>query len=304
MIKFIDNAYIGGQAFTAGMIADFDPRIEADLIQNGDAVIYEVTGTAENAINAQHADTADLATSALSADTATTADHATTADTAETANSATTATTAQHADTAGAADTAGHATTADTATNATTAVTATTATTATTAYNANAADKATALILDSTALVHAAIGKPVESLLNFAGSSTCIHTFIDEYLELFTITAGTMGAKSILQIEPLWTYTSSANNKTCKVIIGGITIYNAVRTTSTKESPLIILANRNSLTSQIQPYESGYVTAGTGAPVTYAIDFSKDVLVQIIGRRVNVADTLKLEYCRVLHYVG
>ncbi|HEU4854409.1 MAG TPA: hypothetical protein VFS89_03875 [Nitrosospira sp.] len=161
-----------------------------------------------------------------------------------------------------------------------------------------------ALIADGDATDYPAVAKPVEVLSSSAVAVSCASTASDEVLASFTIDAGTLGVNSILQVEPLWTFTNSANNKILKIKIGGTTVYTATRTTTTKEAPLIVLANRNSLASQIQPYDSIYVTAGTGTPATYTIDFAAAVDVEITGQRANGADTLKLEYFRVLHFVG
>jgi hypothetical protein len=160
-----------------------------------------------------------------------------------------------------------------------------------------------ALILAGDAVDYPAVSKPVEVLSSSAVKASCASTGVDEILASFTIPAGTLGVNSILQIEPLWTFASSANNKLCKVKIGGTTVYNTTRTTSVKEAPLIVLANRNSLASQIQPYDNTYVTAGSGAPATYTIDFSVDVTVQITGQRA-ASEAMALEYYRCLHFVG
>jgi hypothetical protein len=127
---------------------------------------------------------------------------------------------------------------------------------------------------------------------------------VDEVLTSFTIPAGTLGVNSILQIEPLWTFGGSANNKILKVKIGAVTVYSATRTTSVKEAPLFVLANRNSLSSQIKPYDNAYITAGSGAPEIYTIDFSKSRTVNITGQRANAGDSLTLEYYRILHFIG
>ena len=152
-------------------------------------------------------------------------------------------------------------------------------------------------------LVYPLIRRPIETLAGSAIGFSCSSTS-EETLDSFLIRAGTLGVNSILQIAPLWTFTNSANNKILKVKIGEVTIYSATRTTSAKEAPLIVLANRNSLVSQIQPYDNGYITAGSGAPSTYTIDFSKNQIVFITGERADSGDSLKLEYYRVLHFVG
>ncbi len=137
-----------------------------------------------------------------------------------------------------------------------------------------------------------------------AAAVSCAATGIDEILASFTIPAGILGPNSTLQIEPLWTFASSANNKILKVKIGSSTVYSATRPTSVKEAPLIVLANRNSLVSQIQPYDNNYVISGASVPATYAVDFSVNVTVQITGQRANAGDSLTLEYYRVQHFVG
>lgn len=160
------------------------------------------------------------------------------------------------------------------------------------------------LISGGDAVNLSVISQPVEMLFSDAVAGSCASTAADEVLGTYTIAAGTLGVNSILQIEPLWTFTSSANNKILKVKIGAVVVYTATRTTSAKEGPLIVLANRNSLTSQIQPYDTTYVTATTGTPATYSINFAADQTIQITGQRANSGDTLTLEYFRILHFVG
>lgn len=160
-----------------------------------------------------------------------------------------------------------------------------------------------ALIAAGDAVNFQVITQPVEVLSSSAVAASCATTAVDEVLAQFTIPAGTLGVNSILQIEPLWTFASSGNNKICKVKVGASVIYSATRTTSVKEGPLVVLANRNSLAAQIQPYDNGYVTAGSGAPATFTIDFSVAVLVQVTGQRA-ASEALTLEYFRALHFIG
>jgi hypothetical protein len=146
--------------------------------------------------------------------------------------------------------------------------------------------------------------RPVELIAGSAIGFSCSLTLVDEVLDSFIIPAGLLGVNSILQIEPVWSFTSSANTKTLNVKIGANNIYSVARTASVTEAPLILLANRNSVNSQVSPYSGNYVTAGSVAPATYTIDFSKDQVVAITGRRTNAGDSLILEYYRVLHFVG
>lgn len=148
------------------------------------------------------------------------------------------------------------------------------------------------------------VTRPIEILAGSAVPISCTLTNVDEILASFTIAAGVLGVNSILQIEPLWTFPSSANSKVLKIKIAGVTVYAATRTASAKESPLFVLANRNALNSQLQPYDSNYVTAGSGTPQTFTIDFSANVSVEITGQRANAGEVLTLEYFRVLHFVG
>lgn len=148
------------------------------------------------------------------------------------------------------------------------------------------------------------ISRPIEILSGSAVATSCTTTVIDEVLASFTIAAGILGVNSVLQIEPLWAFTSSTNNKVLKIKIGGTTVYSATRTTSVKEAPLFVLANRNSLISQIHPYDNNYVTAGSGAPVTSTINFANAQTVEITGQRINSSDSLTLEYYRILHFIG
>lgn len=161
-----------------------------------------------------------------------------------------------------------------------------------------------ALIEQGAAENSLVVSRPVEVLSSSAAPVASTWTGVDEVLASFAIPQGMFGVNSILQIEPVWTFASSANSKICKVRVGGILVYSATRTTSTREAPLIILANRNSLSSQIQPYDTTYATAGSGTPATYAIDFSMTTTVEIMGQRANAGDAFTLEYFRVLHFVG
>ena len=90
---------------------------------------------------------------------------------------------------------------------------------------------------------------PVEVLGSSAVAVACSQTAVDEVLATISVAAGILNENSVIRIEPLWTYPSSANNKLLKVKVNGTTIYNVTRTTSVKEMPLIVLACRNSLSS-------------------------------------------------------
>lgn len=162
-----------------------------------------------------------------------------------------------------------------------------------------------ALIAVGDAVNFQVISQPVEELSASAVQALCVSTATDEILATGTIPAGTLGPNSTIQIEPVWSFPTSANNKTTKVKFGATTIYTATRTTSVLEAPLIVMANRNSLASQVLPYPSGkYETAGASAVATATLNFAADVTWQITGQRANSGEALALEYYRILHFIG
>lgn len=146
--------------------------------------------------------------------------------------------------------------------------------------------------------------KPVEVLASSGISVPCTLIDADEILASFLIPAATLGVNSILQIEPLWVFSNSGGIKTLKVRIGNAMIYAAARTTSVREAPLIVLMNRNSLASQILPYDGVYEIAGINMPTTHSINFQNDQIVHLTGRRTSNEDMVVLEYFRILHFVG
>ena len=146
---------------------------------------------------------------------------------------------------------------------------------------------------------------PVEVLGSSAVAASCALTAVDEILATISIPAGVLGANSILRIEPFWSFPSSANNKILKVKINGTTVYNVTRGTGvTREAPLVVIANRNSLVSQIQPYDNTYLVAGTGTATPYTIDTSAANTITICAQRALGSEAVKLEYYAVMHLVG
>jgi hypothetical protein len=160
------------------------------------------------------------------------------------------------------------------------------------------------LIATADAENYPLISRPIEILSSSAVPASCTLADVDEVLASYAVAAGELGVNSILQIEPLWVFSDSASGKTLKIRIGGATVYTTTQTTSIKAAPLFVLANRNSLSSQIKPYEGAYVTNASIIPETFTIDFSRDQTVEITGRRTNSGDSLALEYYRILHFIG
>jgi hypothetical protein len=162
-----------------------------------------------------------------------------------------------------------------------------------------------ALIAQGDAQNYPAVSKPVEVLSSSAISIACASTAVDETLALVSLAAGTLGVNSILEFSPLWYYTNSANVKTLKIKLNGTLVWSVTRTTTVREAPLVIIACRNSLTSQIQPISSNYFSsAASGAITTSTIDLSGAVDIELTGQRANSGDSLTLEYYRILHCIG
>lgn len=160
------------------------------------------------------------------------------------------------------------------------------------------------LIATGDAEFYPVVSRPAEILFSAAVATACTNTTVQEILGSFSIPAGTLGVNSILQIEPVWTFTSSANSKVFSIKMGGATVFSRVRSAKTVEAPLVILANRNSLTSQIRPYSDNYMSGGIWTPATFAINFALTQDVEFTGLRESSSDSLQLEYYRVLHFVG
>ena len=160
--------------------------------------------------------------------------------------------------------------------------------------------------IEGGGVTYSLIQYPVQLLKSSGTAVSSTTTGADDVLASYVIPAGTMGVNSQLQIEPCWDYTSSANNKILKVIVGGVVIFNRTRALFLRDAPLVVLMNKNSLTSQIAPYDNqpGYLAAMSNSSVSYAIDFSVDVTVQITGKRTNAGDTLALSYYRIIHIAG
>lgn len=89
--------------------------------------------------------------------------------------------------------------------------------------------------------------------------------------DLFTmvIPGGLMGLNRCLEVLPVWSFPSSATTKTVKVKFGASSPFSNSRTTSTYESPVVHIINRNSANSQFHPYNQ-LATFGTGLTASVA----------------------------------
>jgi hypothetical protein len=125
-------------------------------------------------------------------------------------------------------------------------------------------------------------------------------------LASFTLPGGAMGPNGVIRVTGLWTYTNSANNKTLRVRLGGLsgTAFqaNVVSTTNVAATQRTI-QNRNAQSSQVGfnvSAAASFTAAGSGSPpATGAVDTSVDQLVVLTGQLASASETVTLEACLV-----
>lgn len=124
----------------------------------------------------------------------------------------------------------------------------------------------------------------------------------EDTLATINIPANAMGANGVLRIYTLWSFTSSANNKTLRIRFSGAsgTIYmNPVFTTSVGYAALTMIANRNATNSQVG-FASAATNGGLGsssasANVTSSVDTTAATSLVITGQKASAGETLTLE---------
>jgi hypothetical protein len=126
-------------------------------------------------------------------------------------------------------------------------------------------------------------------------------TTTETTLATITIPAGLMGANGRIEIETLWSFTNSANNKIMRTKFGG-TSYSAVTaTTRASFRTSAFVANRNATNSQVGGQNGGIGTelgpygTGTGSPTTTAIDTTSAVNITLTAQLANTGETITLE---------
>jgi hypothetical protein len=147
---------------------------------------------------------------------------------------------------------------------------------------------------------HLASGQPITVL---AASGTAVSGAADtseNILATVSLPAGIMGANGVLRIWTLWNYTSSSNNKTLRIRLGGIggtQVYALLRTTSTHTSDLRFVANANAQNAQVFFDRGSEPTAGAGSSgtnITAVIDTSAATTLVITGQKASAGETLTL----------
>lgn len=125
-------------------------------------------------------------------------------------------------------------------------------------------------------------------------------------LATVSIPAGAMGTNGGIEVNTVWTITSSGNNKTLRVRLGGIGgtgVLGAVLTAVAQYSDSRRVRNRNSASSQV-------VSAGLSAPAgglgstaaavaTAAVDTSTAKDLVISAQLANSSETITLEMYEV-----
>lgn len=120
-------------------------------------------------------------------------------------------------------------------------------------------------------------------------------------LATVAIPAGAMGPNGVLRVTTLWSLTNSANNKTPRVRLGGIsgTAFRGQNlTTVASGRDQIEIHNRNAQNSQVSnPAGGGFGGAGTSSSVitTATVDTSIAQDLVISGQLANSGETLTLE---------
>lgn len=120
-------------------------------------------------------------------------------------------------------------------------------------------------------------------------------------LATITVPAGAMGVNGVIRVTALFTLTSSGNNKTVRMRLGGISgtaflgpIYTTTATTRIEGQ----VANRGAVNSQIGGSPTTNAIAfgnAAGAVVTGAVDTSQAQTIVISGQLASGADTITLE---------
>ena len=121
-----------------------------------------------------------------------------------------------------------------------------------------------------------------------------------------SLPAGAMGANGVVRVTALWTYTNSANNKTLRVRLGGLSgaafQANVVSTSNVGVTQRTI-HNRNSLASQVgfnATAPASFTTVGSGSPpATGTVDTSVAQTIVLTGQLANAGETVTLEACLV-----
>lgn len=165
---------------------------------------------------------------------------------------------------------------------------------------AYAADVGRAVVHDGAAWAPAA--RAVQSWRVLAASAVAAsHTGDTSETVLATVPApaGGMGPNGALRITTQWSYTNSANNKTLRCRLGGLSgaaVFAPFATTTATAVIQRLLQNRNSQSSQVT-FQAGTINSFTtgSAVATPAVDTSIAQDLVFTGQLANAGDAVTLE---------
>lgn len=136
-------------------------------------------------------------------------------------------------------------------------------------------------------------------LARSAVAVSCPADTTEDTLATIAVPANAMGANGLVRLTTHWSMTSSANNKTGRVRLGGTSgtaHQSAVWTTTAAARLKGEVANRGAVNSQVGGQESLTTAAGVTAVVTTsAIDTSVATSLVITGQKASSGETLTLE---------
>lgn len=128
----------------------------------------------------------------------------------------------------------------------------------------------------------------------------------EDVLATITVPANKLGANGVLRIRALFTITNSANNKTCRIRLGGIggTVMATSTAITTWDTVMfdVLIVNQNAANSQRSSglvqvgaaASNGLVSAATNA--TAAIDTTSSTTVVITGQKASSGETITLQH--------
>lgn len=123
-------------------------------------------------------------------------------------------------------------------------------------------------------------------------------TATETILATVAVPARLMSTNGILRITSLWNYTSSANAKTCRIRLGGISgtaFLEAAITSGVTMHALTVLRNRNATNSQVGGQASGAMNGSSGsAIVTAAIDTTANQDLVFTAQLANTGESITL----------
>lgn len=121
----------------------------------------------------------------------------------------------------------------------------------------------------------------------------------EQVLATITMPGGAMGPNGALRITSIFGHTGSANSKTLRFRLGGVSGAEVMTLTATTTSGVMtqrLVQNRNSQALQVGgPALASNAFGLAGAPMTAAVDMSTDQTIVISGQLANASETITLE---------